>query len=72
MLGLFHRYPSLFRPLLTSAGKLKLNAKQVAAAFEVKWSPVGSNAREEEEAVVMGWREYLFGVEGSYSADTLV
>lgn len=63
MLALFHTHPTLFRPLLTISGKPKLTAKLVVATFEVKWSLQGSNAREQEEAVILGWKEYLRGIE---------
>ena len=65
VLSLLRTHPTLLRPLLILEGKPKLTARFVAAKFAVKWSLPGSNLREKEEAVVMGWREYLDGVEGN-------
>ena len=64
VLDLFCSYPVLFRPLLIAGGKPKLTAKEIASMFQVQWSPQGSNQRETEEAVILGWLEYLDGVEG--------
>ena len=32
--------------------------------FTVSWSPHGSNQRELEEAVILGWTEYVNGIGG--------
>ena len=62
--GLMTRYRGLFRPLLIASGKTRLTASSFLKLFGVCWSPVGTNQREEEEAVILGWKEYVRGVEG--------
>ena len=66
ILKLLHTYPALFKPLFVVCGKPKLTADLLAATFQVCWSPKGSNQRENEEAVIYGWMEYLQGIESMY------
>lgn len=65
VLSLLRTHPNLFRPLLMVAGKPRLTARNVAKMFKARCSPLGSNHREKEDAVVMAWKEYLDGVEGN-------
>ena len=32
--------------------------------FKVQWSPQGSNQKESEEAVILGWNKYVHDLEG--------
>ena len=64
VLKLLHNHPALFKPLFVACGKPKLTADSVAATFNVCWSPKGSNQRENEESVILGWMEYLQSIEG--------
>ena len=66
ILQLLHTYPTLFKPLFVAYGKPKLTANSLAAIFNVCWSPKGSNQREDEEAVIYGWMEYLQGIESRW------
>ncbi len=64
VLDLFRSSPVHFKPLLLADGKPKLTTKEISSMFKVQWSPQGSNQRETEEAVILGWLEYLEGIKG--------
>ena len=66
VLGLMHSHPSLFRPLFLAAGKAGLSAESLLKLFIIDWSPVGSNSRELEEAVIFGWAEYVRNIQGVF------
>ena len=54
----------LFKPLLVASGKTALSCDSLLKLFTVSWSPHGSNQRELEEAVILGWTEYVNGIGG--------
>ena len=64
VLQVMHTHPALFKPLFLAEGRPKLTADSIADTFHVYWSPQGSNQREDEEAVILGWMEYLHGLKG--------
>lgn len=64
ILDLMHRYPTQMKPLFLATGKPVLSASLVLAMFDVHWSLPGSNRREDEEAVILGWNEYVRDLEG--------
>ena len=43
-------------------GKPNLSCEGLIQLFKVLWSPVGSNQREIEESVILGWTEYINGL----------
>ena len=62
MLHLFSNHRELMKPLL-STGKPKVTASLMLETFQVVWSPQGSNNRDEEEAVILAWTEYVHDTE---------
>lgn len=64
ILDLILRHPKHLCPLLTVSGKPKLTSSSFLQIFHVQWSPQGSNRREDEEAVIFGWTEYVNDLEG--------
>ncbi len=64
ILDLMAQHPTLMRPLFLESGKPKLSAESFLQIFNILWSPVGSNRREQEEAVIYGWTEYVHEIEG--------
>ena len=51
-------------PLLLSQKPRNLTAEYMIQIFDIKFSPQGSNRREEEEEVSMRWIQYLQMIEG--------
>lgn len=64
ILTLLHTYPSKLRLLFLASGKPQITCDKVLKMFQVCWSPIGSNRRETEEAVIYGWTEYIHGIKG--------
>ncbi|MCG8622442.1 MAG: hypothetical protein MJE68_10665 [Proteobacteria bacterium] len=64
ILNLLHAHSKVLKPLLLASGKPQLSPSTVNM-FKVIWSPVGSNQRDKEEAVILGWTEYIHGLKGS-------
>ena len=64
ILWLIHQYRNQLKPLFLATGKPKVIASAVLAMFKVQWSPQGSNQKESEEAVILGWNEYVHDLEG--------
>ena len=63
-LEVMHSYPTLLKPLFLNSGKPSITADYILQLFHVQWSPQGSNQRELEEAVILGWHEYIHDTEG--------
>lgn len=68
VLDLLLRHRTLVRPLFVAAGKEKLTSSRMLTLFRVDWSPHGSNQREVEEAVILGWTEYVNELESKMIA----
>lgn len=64
ILRLIHQYHNQLKPLFLATGKPKVSASAVLSMFKVQWSPQGSNQKESEEAVILGWNEYVHDLEG--------
>ena len=64
VLNLLCSHPKLLKPLFLASGKPQLTSSTIINMFKVVWSPIGSNQREKEEAVILGWTEYLHGLKG--------
>ena len=56
---------------LFASGKRDITADVIIALFEAVLSPCGHNDREEEEAIVVYWMEFIQKVEGTYSFDRI-
>ena len=59
-----HQSHNQLKPLFLATGKPKVSASAVLSMFKVQWSPQGSNQKESEEAVILGWNEYVHDLEG--------
>ena len=64
VLNLLLTHCNLLKPLFLASGKTPLTPSCVVNMFKVIWSPVGSNQREREESVILGWTDYLYGLKG--------
>ena len=64
LLEVMHTYPTLLKPLFLNSGEPSITADYILQLFHVQWSPQGSNQRELEEAVILGWHEYIHDTEG--------
>ena len=62
MLELLRSNPTVIRPLLVSS-TTRLVADDVYDAFDICFSPEGSNKRQSEEATIMQWVNFLQNVE---------
>lgn len=65
VLSLLHSHQKLLKPLFLANGKPQLTASSILNMFKVIWSPIGSNQREKEEAVILGWTDYVHGLKGT-------
>ena len=59
--------PALLHPLFLPQPSAPLTADYMIIPFATKFSPPGSNSREEEEAVVMKWVQFLQAIEGIHT-----
>ena len=59
VLDLLHSHPSLLKPLFLAGGKPHMTCDHIIKLFCVCWCPSGSNRREVEESVILGWTEYI-------------
>lgn len=64
ILQLMQKYPTLMKPLFLDSAQKAMKVSDVLDLFSVEWSPSGSNQREEEEAVILQWTEYVQEIEG--------
>ena len=71
VLQLIRENPALFRPLFLPHPPAPLTADYMINLFATKFSPPGSNSREEEEAAVMKWVQLLQAIEGMQVVKTL-
>jgi len=55
--------PRVFENLFINLEK-PLQAKDLSSLFEVCFSPVGSNRRQQENQTICFWRDWLIDVEG--------
>ena len=67
VLSTIRDYHSLMKPLLLSIGNVPLTSHKVLNLFKVVWSPEGSKPRECEEAVILGWTNYVHTCGGEIS-----
>lgn len=67
VLQLMRNNPALLRPLFLPQPLRPLSADYMINLFVTKFSPLGCNTREEEEAVVMKWVQFLQSIEGEYT-----
>lgn len=67
VLQLMRNNPALLRPLFLPQPLCPLSADYMINLFVTKFSPLGCNTREEEEAVVMKWVQFLQLIEGEYT-----
>lgn len=65
MLDLLRNNPTVMRPLFVSSNAC-LVADNVYDAFEICFSPEGSNKRQSEEATIMQWVHFLQNVEREF------
>ena len=65
VLQLIRERPELLRPLFLPQPPIPLTAGYMINLFATKFSPPGSNSREEEEAAVMKWIQFLQAIEGT-------
>ena len=64
VLELFQKFPTVMRPTLLCKEPLPLTSDHMIDLFEPIMSISGSNRREEEEAIVLKWINYLQLIEG--------
>lgn len=64
ILDLIRSNPNKMRQLFFSGNEVSLTADKMLAMFHSNLSPLGSNRRESEEAVLMKWVNYLQKIEG--------
>ena len=60
VLDLFRSRPNLMRHLLISKPPVALTSDHIINLFKPILSPIGSNLREPEDAVVLKWINYIF------------
>ena len=65
VLDLLHSHPSLLKPLFLAGDKPHMTCDHIIKLFCVCWCPSGSNHREVEESVILGWTEYIHGIKGN-------
>ena len=63
---LIRQNPQKMRPLFLHADPVPLTADQMIDLFTTKFSPVGSNRREVEEAIVMHWVNFIQMIESEW------
>lgn len=68
---LIKQHPSIMRQVFTS-NTLPVTARDLTNLLVPVYSPVGSNAREEEEAIMLNWNYYLQDIQGKVVVHTLV
>ena len=56
--------PAVMRPLFVPSENPPLSADDIYDIFTISYSPTGSNAREQEEAIRLHWYNFLQRVEG--------
>ena len=61
---LIKRHPLVLKKLFVYDGTAKVTAQYLSELLVPILSPRGHNHREEEEAVVLNWRDYLQDIEG--------
>ena len=71
-LDIIRAFPDSARSLLQNVGCKKLSAEDLDKLFTFELSPVGSNRRQKEEAIVMNFTRYLEDVEEGSITSVLV
>ena len=61
--SLLKQYPSALRQLFMYSSR-RVTAQDLTQLLLPVYSPHGSNAREEEEAVMLNWNDYVQDLEG--------
>lgn len=61
---LMKRHPLVIKKMFVYDGEGNVTAQYLSELFVPIFSPRGHNQREEEEAVVLKWRDYLQDTEG--------
>ena len=64
VLQLIQQNPVLMRTLFMPHPPKPLTADSMISMFATKFSPLGANSREDEEAAVMKWVQFLQAIEG--------
>lgn len=65
LLSTMQTHASKFLPLFIMKDQQVITADALLNLFKVKeWSPEGSNNREDEEAIIFNWENYVREIEG--------
>lgn len=67
LLSVMESRPLHFLPLFLGGCQQELTADKLIGHFKIQqWSPKGSNDREDEEAIVVNWENYIRETAGQY------